>query len=155
MLAATTLLLALLLPPEEIAVYVFTATDASGFTDDFQARRVESLRNLKAAIDKKKGFVLVDTAEAADITLEVVNAGQLETGNTRTKGLSTGLDGAIFGTTSKAEKKPQVHAMLRAGSYSMEFQGVGTNLKNAADMVAKAVEKWAKQNEKQLAAKRQ
>lgn len=84
--------------PTDIRVYVFTSTDASGFTDPLQAQRVESLNELKRVLEKKKGIEVVDRAQDADLTLEIADAGKLETGAQRTKGLSTGLDGAIFGT---------------------------------------------------------
>lgn len=140
---------------QEVAVYVFTTTDPSGFTDQFQTRRLQSLAELKAAIDKRKNLVVVETAEAADITLEIVDAGHLNTGNVSTRGLSVPVGGTLVsGASSKPEKKPQVHTVLRAGSYSMGFHGIGRSVRNAATGVAQAVKKWAKQNEMQLAEKR-
>jgi hypothetical protein len=130
----------------DVRVYVFTSTDTSGFTDPLQAQRVESLADLKRVMEKKKGIEVVDRVEDADLTLEITDAGKLETGAQRTKGLSTGLDGAIFGTRTSQEKRPQVRTTLRAGTYRIEFHGIDRSMKRAADAVAQGVEKWIKQN---------
>ena len=146
MLLAVLLMLCRTPQASDITVHVFTAVDPSGFTDPLQAQRFDSLAQLKLALEKKKAITVVDQAEGADLTIEVLQAGKLETGNERTKGLSTGLDGPIFGTTTKKETKPQVHAMLRAGTYHLEFQGTAPRIKHAAEAVADGVEKWVKQN---------
>jgi len=138
------------LQADDVTVFVFTATDPSGFTDPLQAQRVEAVANLKTEIEKKKGLTVTETKDVADLVVEVVDAGKLATGATRTKGLSTGLDGAVFGTTTRQETKPQVHAVLRAGTYQLEFQGSASNMKRAAGAVADGVEKWVKQNRAKL-----
>ena len=151
MLFAALLFLSSTLQVSDVTVYVFTAVDPSGFTDPLQAQRLDSLAQLKVVLDKRKTIAVVEQAEGADLTIEVLQAGKLETGNERTKGLSTGIDGAIFGTTTKKETKPQVQAMLRAGSYQLEIHGTASyTIKRAAEAVADGVEKWIKQNRKLL-----
>jgi hypothetical protein len=143
---AMLLLWSALLQTSDMTVYVFTRTDPSGFTDPLQAQRLQSLEHLKVVLEKKKGITVTPRQDDADLTLEIVDAGKLETGAERTKGLSTGLDGAIFGTRTSKERRPQVQTMMRVGSYQLGFHGTDRTMKRAADAVAEGVEKWVKEN---------
>ena len=140
--------------PSDVSIYVFTKTDPSGFSDPFQAQRLESLETVKVTLKKRKGITVVEQADQADVHIEIINAGKLETGAQRTKGLSTGLDGAIFGTRTTKETKPQVHVVLRASDYQLGIHGTAPRMKYAAAAVGDGVEKWVKRNRKLLAERR-
>lgn len=140
LLLTVLVLLSGVLQPSDVRVYVFTAVDPLGFSDPLQAQRLDSVMQLKAALDRKKAIAVVEQADGADITIEVLRAGKLDSGAELTK------PGPIIGTRTTKETKPQVQAMLRAGTYQLEFHGTSARMKTAAGAVAKGVEKWVKQN---------
>ena len=76
--------------PSDVSIYVFTKTDPSGFSDPFQAQRLESLETVKVTLKKRKGITVVEQADQADVHIEIINAGKLETGAQANEGIVNG-----------------------------------------------------------------
>jgi hypothetical protein len=129
--------------PREVAVYVFTKTDPSGFSDVNQQQRTQSVEDLQREL-KKRHFVIVTEPRRAEVGLEILGSARKETGNLQTTAANVGLGMTV--ATTKQEKKPTAHVEVRVADYSLEIEGTAKRPDWAAEAVAKHVEKWAKDN---------
>lgn len=142
---------------EPIRVFVFTAQNPGGFTDDDQKHRTDSVVDLQKAFDKKVVEV-VSSPDQADVKLEVLGRGYDETGTTTTT-TSRGYYG-VWNSSSWNDTVPTVHVGLRAGAYGAMFWGsanpgqLGLAWRTAAKTAASQIEKWIKQNHDTLISKR-
>lgn len=163
MLNLLPLLLALSGPAEPIRVYVFTAEPAHGFVDeDLKARRdsVADLRKAFALPKYARGFRLVDAPESADIALEVAWRGKLPTQPTTSSGVTTVVAGvAVTSTTTGATTQGALRVVMAVGEYRNDVWGVDPQdpsdlltWRGQAERIAKAVAKWASENEARLRA---
>ena len=77
LLAALLLALATAQSPDKSAtsvrVYVFTATAASGEHDEEEKGRMDAVREMCDALEKKKGITVVDAPTTANVTMEVLS----------------------------------------------------------------------------------
>jgi len=77
LLAALLLALATAQSPDKSAtsvrVYVFTATAASGEHDEEEKGRLDAVREMCDALEKKKGITVVDAPTTANVTMEVLS----------------------------------------------------------------------------------
>ena len=77
LLAALLLALATAQSPDKSAtsvrVYVFTATAASGEHDEEEKGRLDAVRDMCDALEKKKGITVVDSPTGANVTMEVLS----------------------------------------------------------------------------------
>jgi diaminopimelate epimerase len=106
-------------------------------------------------LERRKGIAVVQDASSADVQVEVLNAGQLETGAEVTRaGASTAMGVIAAESRTTKETKPQVHVRVTAGQYRIEYNGTDRRLKGAAQAVVEGVEKWIKQNRQRLEAQR-
>jgi hypothetical protein len=138
---------------EPIKVFIFTAANEGGFVDPGQKQRIDSVEDLKKALEKKDLVQIVGQREGADITLEVLGRGGEETGSATT---SRGPYGTW--NTSK-DTVATVRVGLRAGTYSTLVEGHNdgriTNVwRTAANNAAKRIENWIKDNHDNLIARR-
>ena len=122
-------------PPAPVSIYVFTKTDPSGFTDVNQRQRSDTVVDLRRSLGERKAFSVVDSRDAADVVVEVLERGKKDTGN-QTYG---------FGMIRK-ETKRAVHVDLRVGDYSLEMESRGGKWSQMATSITKAIEKWVKEN---------
>lgn len=161
MLNVLPLLLVLAGPAEPIRVYVFTAEPTHGFVDEDLTARRDSVADLRLALPKHaRGFRLVDSAEVADITLEVAWRGKLTAPPTVTGGVTTVVAGvAVTSTTTTTPTQDNMRVVMKVGDYRQELWGVDPQdpsdqlfWKKQAERVAKAVAKWARDNDAQLRA---
>jgi len=56
-----------------VRVYVFTATAASGEHDEEEKGRLDAVREMCDALEKKKGITVVDAPTTANVTMEVLS----------------------------------------------------------------------------------
>jgi hypothetical protein len=136
-----------------IKIYVFTAANAGGFTDqDFKLRMYVGAE-LRKEIEKKDAIQTVDTAEMADVTLNVLSCGKEVIGS------HTGYV-PPFGMETFEDTADTLHLELRAGSYSMAIEGqedgriTSNPWRTTAIVAAKTVENWVKENHDKLIAQR-
>jgi len=77
LLAALLLALATAQSPDKsgtsVRVYVFTATAASGEHDEEEKGRLDAVREMCDALEKKKGITVVDAPTTANVTMEVLS----------------------------------------------------------------------------------
>lgn len=142
-LAALTFAFSLGVQAEPVAVYVFTQTQA--LTDVNQQARQKAVADIRQQIAKKKAIRVADDAASATATFEVTDAGQRETGTEQHAWMRT-----------TKERKMTITGKLTAGTYSLEMQAVDPGSltgRKGADDIAKAIEKWAKDNRAQLVAR--
>ena len=126
-------------PP--IRLYLFVTPTEGGFVDDAFKARAEAFNEIRKKLSDSKWVQLVEAREQAQIQVEVLGRTKEFTGN-RSLWLST-----------MAEKVYVVRAKLTVGEYSTELSGsVNSSMKReAARDVAKAIEKWVKENGAKLA----
>lgn len=133
---------------QDINVYVFTTETRDGFTDPDIEQRRDSVKDLRDALDGERGILLVESPDAADVTLEVLSRAKVGTGNY-----------LLWGGAAAMWKKNTVFVGLTAGEYKTAIQGeAGAGIKGhwqrAADNAAKKAREWIKQNRAQLVANR-
>ena len=112
-------------------VYIYTAESPSGTVTEEEQGRRDSVRDLREAMDRKKGITVVDNRESADVVVEV-------TGREKREGPSGGFGGASvteFGDTI-------VRVRVKAGDAETEIKGIGQAYwgraaKDAADRLMK------------------
>lgn len=145
--------------PDPIRVYVFTAQNQDGFTDDELKQRNDSVEDLKNQLDRDSLIQIVSDSKTADVTLEVLARGNAPTGTTTTY--------ANFGEWDTYPNTMHVVGVgLRAGTYAKVCVGTSSMAQNglvgmakgpwreAANNAAKVIEKWIKENREQLISKR-
>lgn len=143
-LAALTLALAVTAhaPADPVAVYVFTQTQA--LTDVNQQARQKAVADIRQQLAKKKAIRVVDEAASAMATFEVTDAGMRETGTEERQ----------FYLTKKQRRPTITGKLTAAGGYALEMQAIdpaSLSGRKGADDIAKAIEKWVKDNRAQLA----
>jgi hypothetical protein len=137
-------------------VRVFVHTAPSDFVDYESKRRTDSVQDIRKQLEKKMTIELVESADLADITVEVQKSLPVATDEVRT---DTRQNSWIGGTTSSTKpvylKQLMVTLAVRGGSYTTTFgareregylQGWGVLAKG----VANQVEDWVKKNRVQL-----
>lgn len=127
------------------------APTESEFADPGAKERRAVMKDLLNQLrDKKKVFALVDTAQGADVIIELTDAG-IGASSRRTARVNR-LSGNI---ESSADKAYQAVATLRAGDYQTDLTGEGLYPVTVARQIAKDVEDWVKENSRQILGKRQ
>jgi hypothetical protein len=141
-------------PPQAatIRVFVFTQGNAEGFSDPDLKRRQDSVNDLANSLRGKKDLSLVDNEKYADLTVEVMGRGWVETGSVTT---TTTRGGRTSYTTQ--DKGMDLAARLSAGEYSTAIHSdlPDTIVWRAhARNVANKIEKWIKENRVRLLERR-
>lgn len=140
---AVILLLALLVGPAQpapVRVYVFTAADPSGFVDDAQRQRQDSVADVRKALAKRRGIVVVDSREEAQLALEILD-----------RGIARG--GTYAGTS---QYSAGLRAAIHVGEYRTEIAASGRPLeawRTIAGRLADRLGDWLEENAAQITAK--
>ena len=132
-------------------IFVFTATDPSGFVDSETAARLKVVDDTRKALASSKRLAVVDTADTAAILVEIKGTSTSEEtdasaalANSMDR-LSGGLK-AAGANRDETKKVKHQHATLKVGAYSTELDVVALGWKSTAN----AIEDWAKRNQAQL-----
>lgn len=144
-----TLLVSLATAQNEVKVFVFTAPTPEGFIDQDSKQRSDSVKDVRVALTKKRGLIVVDEKEVADISVEVMGRGWKETGETTTSTIALPpLAGGGLSSRTSADKDMDLVVRLRAGSYEtvLHSQNEAIIWRVHAGEIAKKVEKWVKDN---------
>lgn len=135
---------------DRIRVYVSTAQPAGGFVDQDSKHRETTKKELASELKgKKKTIEVVDTAERADILIEVKSAGYAD-GAIETRANVLG-----GGVSSSPKKEYRAVVSLTVGEYSTDMtvqRGAFSTL--AASRLADDIEKWIKDNRERVLAAR-
>jgi hypothetical protein len=132
-----------------IRVYVVPATSDSGFVDPRLADSRADLLNFFRRFEKKR-VVVVESAEAADLSVEILSSSHEVTGEE-----TTGRVGrTTYSANTHASTAPIVRVLLRAGTHEAVMTGAGVNWRTSAVYAGAEIRKWIKANREQLIAKR-
>jgi hypothetical protein len=134
-----------------VRVYVKPVELAGGFTDDDTKQRQDSTVDLRKALaGKDKTLVLVASPDDAQVTIEVLDRGQVATDTTVVR---RDIYGTIQGEHDRAKI---VRVRLSVGEYSTEIAGASeptpqfgsalTSWRGAAGAAAASVDRWIKAN---------
>jgi hypothetical protein len=114
-----------------VRAYVFTATSQGGERSAEEQGRLDAVRDLKEALDKKKGISLVDNREDATLIIEVTGREQRDD-----------AQGGFGGKTITPMGDTIIRLHLRSGDQESDLKGMGQGTwgraaKDAADRILK------------------
>jgi hypothetical protein len=137
---------------DPVRLYIYAARSVDGF---IESTRVEdSAKDIRGAFKDKKSILLVDSADAADVTLEVKFSGYAPSGVKSETALRKGTFGGIDSTTTvNAVSLPAIGTILRVRGteFEKEFSVMSQSFwKVLAGYVATNVDDWIKTNWRQL-----
>ena len=143
-------------PARKLRVYAYTGANASGFVDQKMKDRQDSLKDLREAIVKKKDWLeLAESAEDADIVVEVVDRLVVATGQVDTRTTSNvSKDGKTVTSNTKSTPLTNytLRTVMRVADYEAPINGEVSSeyifgvWRAAAGNVASSIERWAKDN---------
>jgi hypothetical protein len=112
-------------------VYVFTSPSASGQHTDEEKGRLEAVEDLRGALKKKKGLVIVDDRSQADVLVDVLDREQREA-----------PAGGFGGKTVTAMGDTIIRVHVTSGEQQADLKGIGQGTwgraaKDAAERIAK------------------
>jgi hypothetical protein len=116
---------------EPIRVYVFTAQSASGQHADEEKGRLDAVREIRDALEKKKGLTIVSDRSDATVVVEVI-------GREEREGAMGGFGGKTV--TRMGDTIIRLHVMSRGEESDLKGMGQGTwgrAARDAADRVVK------------------
>ena len=115
-----------------VRAFVFTATGASGEPTPEERDRLDAVRDMREALEKKKGITLVTTRADANLLIEVLGREQREEPG-----------GGPFGGKSVTRMGDTIIRLhLRSGDEESDLKGIGQGTwgraaKDAADRIVK------------------
>ena len=115
-----------------VRAFVFTATGASGEHTAEEQGRLDAVRDVREALEKKKGITLVNTSGEANLLIEVVG---------REERVESG--GGPFGGKSVTRMGDTIIRLhLKSGDEESDLKGIGQGTwgraaKDAADRIVK------------------
>jgi hypothetical protein len=115
-----------------VRAFVFTATGASGEHTPEEQGRLDAVRDMREALEKKKGITLVNTREDANLTIEVLGREQREDPG----------GGPFGGKTVTRMGDTIIRLHLKSGDQESDLKGLGQGTwgraaKDAADRIVK------------------
>ena len=115
-----------------VRAFVYTATGASGEHTPEEQGRLDAVRDMREALEKKKGITLVNTREDANLTIEVLGREQREDAG----------GGPFGGKTVTRMGDTIIRLHLKSGDEESDLKGLGQGTwgraaKDAADRVVK------------------
>jgi hypothetical protein len=122
--------------PAAVPIYIFTARAESGPPGEDEQGRLDSVRDLRDALSHRSEVVLVDSADAARVTVEVI-------GRERREGGQGGFGGK--GVTNFGDAI--VRLRIKAGTEETEIKGMAPGYwsraaKDAADRFIKWIVRY-------------
>jgi hypothetical protein len=114
-----------------VRAFVFTATGASGEHSPEEQGRLDAVREVREALQKKKGITLVDSRADANLTIEVTS---------REQGEEPGGGYGGMSITKMGDTIIRLH--LKSGDEESDLKGMGQGTwgraaKDAADRIVK------------------
>jgi hypothetical protein len=140
-----------------ISVYVFTAAPVDGFTDTDSQRRADSVKDLQKELAKRKGLTIAESADMAQLVIEVIASRVEDTGSSSTT-TNKAWTGILSSTTKDTAAVVRVTLSVPGTAYttalaSPENPHLYVQDKpwtKAAQHVAGQIERWVKMNAVQL-----
>lgn len=136
-----------------VNVYVFTSQNQSGFTDEDQIGRDQTVKDLQKQLAKDSEIEIVSSEQSADVSLQVALITVRDTGAV-----------IRYGQNDHPQTVHEIVVGLTAGAYSSTFVGASSPTRtdlgrwyaidgtwaDAANDAAKQIEKWIKLNHDKL-----
>ena len=115
-----------------VRAFVYTATGASGQHTPEEQGRLDAVRDMRDALEKKKGITLVDSRQEANLLIEVVS---------REERLESGA-GPFGGKAVTRMGDTIIRLHLKSGDEESDLKGIGQGTwgraaKDAADRIVK------------------
>ena len=115
-----------------VRAFVYTATGASGEHSPEEQGRLDAVRDMREALEKKKGITLVNSRADANLLIEVLGREQREESG----------GGPFGGKTITRMSDTIIRLHLRSGDEESDLKGIGQGTwgraaKDAADRVLK------------------
>jgi ribosome-associated translation inhibitor RaiA len=147
---ATPAMPTLLVQGAPVRAYIFTEPTVGGFTDRASERRSETVAHAIERLQKKhkKRIIVVDSAESADVVIEILAVPEAE-------GTTSNMPNLFMGSTSRKKVEVQVQASLSVGDYSVPITTQDPKLNVAARLVADELDRWVKKNRERLIRRRE
>jgi len=154
LVAALVVLPSVVFAQSPIPIYVFTTHDATGLValEDTSKERTTAVADMKKRLAKNQTVRLVDTPEAATVTIEVVGAGMEWT---RQGAAVTTYIGNGQAVTRQGPNTPEAssRAMLRSGTFETQIDAsLGPFGRSYGENLARKVETWLEKNRATLTA---
>ena len=116
-----------------VRAYVFTATGASGQHTPEEQGRLDAVKDVREALEKKKGITLVNTREDANLSIEVLSREARE---------DPGAAGPFGGKQVTRMGDTIIRLHLKSGDEESDLKGIGQGTwgraaKDAADRIVK------------------
>ena len=147
-------------PAQKVKVFVFAATDTSGFVDERTTDLRDSLKDIREAILKKNDWLeLVEGREQADVVLQLTDRKLVEREGTLQTTTTTDNSGKRSTSTTTRTKEHDVvlNAVMTVGDYKNDLTGrcdlgylFGGAYRQAAKNLVGSLENWVKKNYTQL-----
>lgn len=123
--------------PTAPRVYVFTAEPKAGSPTEEEQGRLDSVRDVREALSKKAGLVMVSSAQDATVLVEVVGREKREA-----------AIGGFGGTMVTPQGQAIIRLHLKYGDHDTEIKGVapgywGRAAKDAADRALRWIARMA------------
>ena len=114
-----------------VRAFVFTATGASGQHTPEEQGRLDAVRDMREALEKKKGITLVNTPETANLMIEVMSREAREEPS-----------GGFGGKSVTRMGDTIIRLRVKSGNDESDLKGIGQGTwgraaKDAADRVVK------------------
>jgi hypothetical protein len=114
-----------------VRAFVYTSTAAGGQPDDEEKGRLDAVREMRDALEKKKGITLVNSREDANLLIEVLSREQREEPG-----------GAFGGKSITRMGDTIIRLRLKSGDQESDLKGLGQGTwgraaKDAADRIVK------------------
>lgn len=112
-------------------MYVFTASSPGGDTEEDKGRQ-EAVRDLRDALHGRHHITVVDTREAADVVVEVLDREERDLG-----------EGGFGGKSFTKFRETIIRVRVTSGERVSDLKGVGkATWKSAAKDAAERLQKW-------------
>ena len=136
----------------QVAVYVHTAHDPSGLTDEATTERLKAVADMKKRLAKNGDVRLVDTPDAARISVEVVNAGA-EKGDNKTVTTTKVVAGVAITQGGDAMWDFVGRANITSGTFKTTIESsIGPFGRSYGENLGRKFDDWLKKNLKALQA---
>lgn len=132
--------------PAPVRLHVFTQADPSGLVDKPTSERLKAVADMKKRLARLKTVQLVERADGAQATIEVMSAGwEIDGGRSATVAAPVGSATVITG--GNPTESLNARATLRSGTFTTDFEAsVGPFMRTFGENLARKAEDWLKVN---------
>ena len=127
---------------ERIRVFVFSASDPSGFTDQAAKDRAAAVKDAAAALGNSKIVVVVPDAAQADVTFEITR----RVNELAKTSIAKSMWKNNSWSRSSDSMQPFLYGKVAVGTYTTELRSSEPESAEHAHKLAKVFEEWVRDN---------